>query len=136
MKTAKLKLEQAKKRIGELDKLIKSTFEQFILGNLEEDRYKSLIADYEEEQRAVKKFVAESETEVQTAKEESVDLKVFLDAIRECTDINELTPTLVNTLIKKIEVFNSVQGTDGKSMFRLLFTSVRSGLLLFPMKKN
>ena len=26
-----------KKRIGELDKLIKSTFEQFILGNLEEE---------------------------------------------------------------------------------------------------
>lgn len=110
-----------------MDKLIKSTFEQFILGSLEEERYKALVADYEEEQRTVKEFVSESEAAVQTAKEESVDLKVFLDAIRECTDINELTPTLVNTLIKKIEVFNSVKGTDGKSMFRLQFTSVRSG---------
>ena len=75
-----------------------------------------MVADYEEEQREVKEFVAESEATVQTAKEEAVDLKVFLDAIRECTDINELTPTLVNTLIKKIEVFNSVKGVDGKTV--------------------
>ena len=69
--------------------------------------YRSLIADYEREQLEVKGFAAKSEAEVQTAKEETVDLKVFLEAIRECTDINELTPTLVNTLIKKIEMFNS-----------------------------
>ena len=82
MKTAKLKLEQAKKRIGELDKLIKSTFEQFILGSLEEERYKALVADYEEEQRTVKEFVSESEAAVQTAKEESVDLKVLTDRLK------------------------------------------------------
>ena len=34
--------------------------------------------------------------------------------MRECTDIQKLTPTLVNTLIKKIEVFNSEKGSDGK----------------------
>lgn len=43
-----------------------------------------------------------------------VDLKAFLENIRECTDIQKLTPTLVNTLIKKIEIFNSVKGEDGK----------------------
>ena len=42
------------------------------------------------------------------------DLKAFLENIRECTDIQKLTPTLVNTLIKKIEIFNSVKGEDGK----------------------
>ena len=136
MKTAKLKLEQAKKRIGELDKLIKSTFEQFILGSLEEERYKALVADYEEEQRTVKEFVSESEAAVQTAKEESVDLKVFLDAIRECTDINELTPTLVNTLIKKIEVFNSVKGTDGKKHVPIAVHFRAVGIITIPDEKE
>ena len=51
---------------------------------------------------------------MQTAKQETADLKDFLVAIRKCTDITELTPTLVNTLIKKIEVFNSVVGPYGK----------------------
>lgn len=136
MKTAKLKLKQAKKRIGELDKLIKSTFEQFILGSLEEERYKALVADYEEEQRTVKEFVSESEAAVQTAKEESVDLKVFLDAIRECTDINELTPTLVNTLIKKIEVFNSVKGTDGKKHVPIAVHFRAVGIITIPDEKE
>ena len=40
-----------------------------------------MIADYEKEQREVKQFILESESEVQTAKEEAVDLKVFLEEI-------------------------------------------------------
>ena len=54
------------------------------------------------------KFVSETEAEVQTAKQDADDLKAFLENIRECTDIQKLTPTLVNTFIKKIEIFNSV----------------------------
>ena len=52
-------------------------------------------------------FVSETEAEIQAAKQDAVDLKAFLENIRECTDIQKLTPTLVNTLIKKIEIFNS-----------------------------
>ena len=69
---------------------------------------------YEAEQKELTKFVSETETEIQTAKQDVVDLKAFLENIRECTDIQKLTPTLVNTLIKKIEIFNSVKGEDGK----------------------
>ena len=69
---------------------------------------------YGKRQKALTKFVSETEAEIQTAKQDTVDLKAFLENIRECTDIQKLTPTLVNTLIKKIEIFNSVQGEDGK----------------------
>ena len=39
--------------------------------------------------------------------------KEHLETIRECTDLKELTPTIVNTLIKRIEVHNSDKGKDG-----------------------
>lgn len=136
MKTAKQKLEQAKKRIGELDKLIKSTFEQHILGNLEEDRYKSMVCDYEDEQRKLKQFVFDSEAEVESANQETVDLKVFLNAIRECTEIAELTPTLVNTLIKKIEVFEKVVDPDGKKHVPIKIHFRAAGIIAVPDEKE
>lgn len=136
MRNAKLKLEQAKKRIGELDRLIKSVFEQHILGTLSEENYRSMIADYEKEQREVKQFILDSESEVQTAKEEAVDLKIFLENIRKCTDITELTPTLVNTLIKKIEVFNSVVGADGKKHVPITIHFRAAGIITIPDEKE
>lgn len=33
-------------------------------------------------------------------------MKIFLKTIRACTDLKELTPEIVNTLIKRIDVHN------------------------------
>lgn len=53
-----------------------------------------------------------------------------------CTDINELTPTLVNTLIKKIEVFNSVKGTDGKKHVPIAVHFRAVGIITIPDEKE
>ena len=45
------------------------------------------------------------EQTVRDMEQERIDLKQFLEAMRECTDIKELTPTLVNTLIKRIHAY-------------------------------
>ncbi len=42
------KLEKANKRIGELEILIKKTYENSVLGNLSSERMASLLAGYEE----------------------------------------------------------------------------------------
>ena len=114
MRNTKLRVEQAKKRIKELDGLISAPFEQLARGTISEERFKIFCDKYEAEQKELTKFVSETEAEIQTAKQDVVDLKAFLENIRECTDSQKLTPTLVNTLIKKIEIFNSVKGEDGK----------------------
>ena len=114
LRDTKLRVEQAKKRIKELEGLISASFEQLARGTISEERFKFFCDKYEAEQKELTKFVAETEAEIQTAKQDAVDLKAFLENIRECTDIQKLTPTLVNTLIKKIEIFNSVKGEDGK----------------------
>lgn len=41
------------------------------------------------------------------AEQKSIDLRLLLRTFREMTDIKELTPTLVNSLIERIEVHNN-----------------------------
>ena len=86
--------------------------------------------------REVKQFILESETEVQTAKQGGTDLKEFLATIRKCTDITELTPTLVNTLIKRIEIFNSVVGADGKNYVPITIHFRATGIITVPDEKD
>ena len=55
------------------------------------------------------------------------NLDAFLKAIRECTDLKEITPSLVNTLIKRINAHNSIKGNDRLKYVPLnfLFTAAR-----------
>ena len=54
---------------------------------------------------------------------------------RQCTDIKELTPAIVNKLIRRIEVHNS-EKVDGRKQVRLdvYFTAV--GLIDIPGEKE
>jgi len=62
-------------------------------------------------------------------------LKVFLQTIRQCTHLKEFAPTIVNTLIKRIDIHNP----DGKFKHRRVkidtyFTAV--GLISIPNEKE
>jgi len=57
-------------------------------------------------------------------------------AIRECTDLKELTPTLVNTLIKRIDVHNSTKDEHGHKHvpIGIYFTAV--GIINIPTEEE
>ena len=44
---------------------------------------------------------------MENANQKVTDLRLLLRTLREMTEINELTPTLVNSLIERIEVHNN-----------------------------
>ena len=48
-----------------------------------------------------------SKKELETFDRRSVDLRLLLKTVREQTDVKELTPALVNSLIERIEVHNN-----------------------------
>lgn len=129
---AKRKTEQSKKRIADIDKLIEAVFEQHILGKLPEERFQKMRSDYETEQKQLTEFVTETEKKIENAKQEKIDLRVFLDEIRKCTEITELTPTLVNTLIKRIEVFDSILDEDGKKHVPVKIHFRAAGIITIP----
>ena len=65
-----------------------------------------------------------------------INLNIFLEAIRECTDLKELTPTLVNTLIKRIDVHNSTKDEHGHKHvpIDIYFTAV--GIINIPTEEE
>ena len=103
----KLAVERDEKRIKNIDRLIKSLYEDKVLGELEDDRYTTLMSEYEKEQRELIASVAAMRKTLESTDQKAVDLRLLLKTLRELTDVNELTPTIVNSLIDRIEVHNN-----------------------------
>lgn len=106
-KRLELAVEQGTKRIAEIDRLIEKVFEQNASGILSDERFSKMLQSYEKEQKALTQEVADSRQTLEEAKQKSTDLRLLLRTLREMTEINELTPTLVNSLIERIEVHNN-----------------------------
>ena len=131
----KATIERNKRRIKELDKLIERIYEDNVLGKIPDARFSKMMASYEAEQNQLVTETAKAEESLKTMEQDKVDLRAFLETIRQCTDIKELTPTIVNRLIRRIEVHNS-EKIDGRKQVRLdvYFTAV--GLIDIPGEKE
>ena len=107
--TSKLKtaIESGKRRIQDLDKLIERIYEDQVLGNISAERYARMSVNYENEQRTLINKVAEDEKKLACIEQTSLDLKTLLKVLRSSTSFEELTPTLVNSLIRRFEVHNN-----------------------------
>lgn len=100
-------VEQGTRRITEIDRLIEKVFEQNASGVLSDERFAKMLHSYEKEQKALTQEVSDSQQTLQEAKQKVTDLRLLLRTLREMTEITELNPTLVNSLIERIEVHNN-----------------------------
>ena len=135
MRTLKANIEKSQRRIVELDKLIERIYEDNVLGKIPDERFSKMMGNYEAEQKELIAFTAKAEETLKAAEQDKVDLRVFLETIRKCTDIKELTPEIVNRLIRRIEVHKSAK-IDGRKRVKLdvYFTAV--GLIDIPDEKE
>ena len=131
----KTKIESGKRRISELDMIISHIYEDNILGKLSDDRYSRMASMYETEQKELIKTVSDGEKELETAEQKNVDMRLLLKTLRELTDFKELTPTIVNSLIQRIEVHNNDK-SSGHCYVKvdIYFTAV--GMIEIPDEKE
>ena len=124
-------MENGTKRIAEIDRLIEKVFEQNAGGILSDERFAKMLQSYEKEQKSLTQEVEENRQTLQNAEQRVMDLRLVLRTLREMTDIKELTPTLVNSLIERIEVHNSDK-SSGHSHVKvdIYFTAV--GMIDIP----
>ncbi|MBQ4644629.1 MAG: DUF4368 domain-containing protein [Clostridia bacterium] len=122
-------------RIKELDRLIEKVYEDNALGRIDDDRYRKLMSKYEREQKELTVTVSEGQETLKSAEQKSVDLRMLLRTFREMTDIQELTPTLVNSLIERIEVHNNDK-SSGHCFVKvdIYFTGV--GMICIPTEEE
>lgn len=131
----KSKVESGKRRISELDLIISRIYEDNILGKLSDDRYSRMAPMYENEQRELIETISKSEQELEKAEQQNIDMRLLLKTLREITDFREHTPTIVNSLIQRIEVHNNDE-YDGHCHVKvdIYFTAV--GIIYIPDEKE
>lgn len=135
MKDLKLEIEAGRRRIEELDRLISRIYEDNVLGRLSDERYERMSAGYEKEQHDLVTSVAENEGRLREMEKERTDLHALLKGLREFTEVRELTPELVNTLIRRIEIHNSDRSTGHvRVKVDIYFTAV--GMIDLPTEEE
>ena len=85
-----------------MDVIISWLYEDYVLGNLSQDRYKKMSADYEAEQERLKLEIETTEEWVEQRQAMGDDLDAFIALTKKYVDVTELTQTIVNEYIKKI----------------------------------
>ncbi len=101
----KRRLEKAKKRLADIDKLITRIYEDMVLGSLSQERYQKMLEGYEAEQTSLNNEVIGLEDWVATREEMEDNVDQFLALMEKYVDIPELTPTIVNEFVKQIIVY-------------------------------
>ncbi len=102
VKRQKKELEQARKRIAELDRIFKRIYEDDINGTISHERFLKLSIEYEAEQKELTEFVKAEQAAVDTYEQDRTDFDSFAAVIRKYVGIRELTPTIVNEFVKRI----------------------------------
>ena len=100
-------VEYGEQRLSELERLMDKLYEDNAFGKISDADYERRVAKYEKEQKELVYSVSEAKSVLDKAEQKSMDLRLLLRTFRKMTDIRELTPTLVNSLIERIEVHNN-----------------------------
>ena len=111
-KETKRRLSKDKKRIAELDNIIKKLYESFAVGRITDERFDTLLAEYEAEQKTLQASVAEAEQRVSSFEEDTVRVEQFMELARKYTDFSELTTMMINEFIDKI-IVHAPEKVDG-----------------------
>ena len=97
-------------RCAELDGLFSKTYEDNANGKLSDDRFMMLTKRYDDEQLVLKKKISALRAEIDKDKKSRMNAASFLRLVRKYTDIQELTPLVLNEMVEKIVVHHA-QGT-------------------------
>lgn len=96
---------KAENRIKELDRLFTSIYEDKTSGVLTESRFKMLAEQYEQEQEELKEKVKTLSDEIEQQEQESINVERFIAKVHKYFDLQELTPDVLNDLVKRVEVY-------------------------------
>lgn len=98
-----------------MDALIRSLYENSVLGKIPERQYRRLMAQYDEEQTVCEARIAELKKELDVVETTKVDLKRFIKLIRKYKDCETLTDEMLYELVEKV-VIHSASG--GRTIYR------------------
>ena len=112
VKKLKADLSKKEKRFTDLDLLIKKVYEDNAMGKLSDRRYEMLSSDYEKEQQELEISMKEIREKLTQFEDDTDRTEEFLSLVHKYTDIQEVTPAIVNEFVDKVLV-HKIEETDG-----------------------
>ena len=82
------------------------------MGKLSDRRYEMLSSDYEKEQQEIEVSIKEIREKLMQYEDDTDRTEEFLSLVHKYTDIQELTPAIVNEFVDKVLV-HKIEKTDG-----------------------
>ena len=104
---------QTERRIAELSKLFKRMYEDNVNGKLSDIRFEELSADYEAEQINLENKLEQWQTESDEQEQHANDVERFIRKCKQYTNLTELTPTILNDLVRKVFI-EAPDKSDGR----------------------
>ena len=101
---ARNELKKAESRLSEIGKIIVKLYEEKVCGTMPEARFELLAKNYEIEQSALKQKVESLKVGLAVAEESDDSISKFVSLVRNYTEVNELTPEILNSFIDKIYI--------------------------------
>ena len=111
-KDTKRRLNRDRKRIDELDNIIKKLYESFAVGRITDERFDTLLSEYEAEQKDLQASVKADEERLSVFEEDTARVEQFMELARKYTDFSELTTPMINEFIDKI-IVHAPEKLDG-----------------------
>lgn len=109
-------LAQSQQRVNELKSLFKRLYEDNVLGRISDEQFRTLSADYMDEQKLLEAKIPELDAEIELLKENSTNVQKFFDVAKKYTDIRELTPDVLRTFISKIVIHERKKKHDKNAL--------------------
>lgn len=92
------------KRMAELSGKVRKLFDGHADGIIDDRNYKMLMKDIQAEQEALEQKLSALQTRISEQHNTEISIEQFKETVRDCLNVAELTPFVLNKLISKIEV--------------------------------
>lgn len=109
-------LAKSEKRIAELDVLFQRIYEDNVSGKLTDERFATMSASYEAEQKSLKEVVTMLHNEIEAQDDKTANVLAFVEKVKRYTEIKELTPAIVNEFVDYIMI-SKKQVINGKTVY-------------------
>ena len=128
----KKELEQAKKRIIEIDNLFMHIYEDNVSGKITDERFRSLSFNYDKEQQELKIKIEQLSKDIENTEKKDTDITQFISNVKKYTEIAKLTPEILNELIEKI-IIHQKEKVNGKKVQEIDIYYRGVGIISFPV---
>ena len=111
----KAELKRLSERQEEIGKIIRKLYEDNVNGRITDERFDFLAKSYEDEGNELKTKIQEFKNALASSVQEEEKLSKFLKVVKSYTEIEELTPEILNSFIEKIYI-GETEKYNGRKM--------------------